>query len=39
MYLSLATKVASDKFPEEKVFLLVIRAVKVTCFYTDQHFL
>ena len=30
---------ASDKFSEEKVLLVVDTAVKVTCFYIDQHLL
>ena len=33
------TKVTSDKCSVKKVFLMVDRAVKVTCFYTDQHLL
>ena len=32
-------KVASDKCSVEKVFLVVDRAVKVTCFNIDQYFL
>ena len=32
-------KVASDKFSEEKVFLVVDIAAKVTTFYIDQHLL
>ena len=34
---TLQTKVASEKFSEEKVFLVVDTAVKVRCFYIDQH--
>ena len=30
---------ASDKISEEKVFLVVDTAVKVTCFYIYQHLL
>ena len=33
------TKAASDTFSVKKVFLVVDRAVKVTCFYIDQLFL
>ena len=33
------TKVASDKCSVKKVFLVVDGAVKVTCFYIDQHLL
>ena len=33
------TKVTSDKCSVKKVFLMVYRAVKVTCFYTDQYLL
>ena len=32
-------KVASDKCSVKKVFLVVDRAVKVMCFYIDQHLL
>ena len=30
-------KVASDKCSAKKLFLVVDRAVKVTCFYIDQQ--
>ena len=33
------TKVARDKCSAKKIFLVVNRAVKVTCFYIDQHLL
>ena len=33
------TNVASDKCSVKKIFLVVDRAVKVTCFYIDQHLL
>ena len=33
------TNVASDKCSVKKVFLVIDRAVKVTCFYIDQHLL
>ena len=33
------TKKASDKCAVKKVFFVVDRAVKVTCFYIDQHLL
>ena len=33
------TKVATDKCAVKYVFLVVDRAVKVTCFYIDQHLL
>ena len=33
------TNVASDKYSVKKIFLDVDRAVKVTCFYIDQHLL
>ena len=33
------TKVASGMGYVKKVFLVVDRAVKVTCFYNDQYFL
>ena len=32
-----SAKVASDKCSVKKVFLMVVRAAKVTCFYIDQH--
>ena len=31
------TNVVSDKFSVKKMFLVVDRAVKVTCFYIDRH--
>ena len=36
---STALKVASNKCSLKKVFLVVDRAVKMTCFYIDQHLL
>ena len=33
------TNVASDKCSVKKVFLVVDRAMKVTCFFIDQHLL
>ena len=33
------TKVAGDKCSVKKMFLVVNRTVKVTCFYIDQHLL
>ena len=37
LYNIYSAKVASDKWSVKKVFLVVDRAVKVTCFYIDQH--
>ena len=33
------TNVATDKCYVKKIFLVVDRAVKVSCFYIDQHLL
>ena len=37
LYNVYSAKVASGKCSVKKVFLVVDRAVKVTCFYIDQH--
>ena len=38
-YTAAVLKNFSDKFSVKKIFLVVDRAVKVICFYIDQHLL